>query len=336
MSLRGRSLKGALVWLVGGFVLFASGAALAGDYHLGRTLICNDCHNMHYSQARGWGGGPFVWPPLWPGGPWPWLLRGPTIQTCLACHNEQSYPVDVYGTNLSTVAVRQAGALNGTVDGLAPGTIYDNWKGHTLAATLTAPGGTWQPTNAEGLRCQDCHDQHGNNYYRNLLLRPGTADTDRPVTYATTVNDTTKDVFQLSAVPGQHYDASNIFFNEPNSQESALGNWCKGCHTNFHRGDRGHPTAEENITGPRLTRFASLSNRVKVMSPSGNWGPYGSPWVGAPDGLTPSCQSCHKSHGNKNAFGLVYMSGTGTVNEEGDSGGSDVRALCQQCHFPGD
>jgi hypothetical protein len=44
--------------------------------------------------------------------------------------------------------------------------------------------------------------------------------------------------------------------------------------------------------------------------------------------------SCHKAHGNQNSFGLIYMSGTGTVTEEGDDG-VQAKDLCKQCHVQG-
>jgi len=50
------------------------------------------------------------------------------------------------------------------------------------------------------------------------------------------------------------------------------------------------------------------------------------------------CLSCHKSHGNKNSFGLIYMKGVGDVTEEGAGTGSGAGAyidLCQQCHVQG-
>jgi hypothetical protein len=121
---------------------------------------------------------------------------------------------------------------------------------------------------------------------------------------------------------------------------------CKGCHTNFHGIEGGpevggsatgdwvrHPNADANIGElggghSSLTTFAGRVNRVKVMSNSGVWDPP------AAD-VTPSCMSCHKSHGNQNSFGLIYMSGTGTISEQGDTDGSTAKQLCKQCHRQG-
>jgi hypothetical protein len=93
-----------------------------------------------------------------------------------------------------------------------------------------------------------------------------------------------------------------------------------------------HPTSDVNIGQnasyiSSLTQFNSHTNSVKVMSPSGSW------TLPIAAGATPSCFSCHKSHGNKNGFGLIYMAGSGTVTEEGDGG--VYKDLCRQCHTQG-
>jgi hypothetical protein len=95
-----------------------------------------------------------------------------------------------------------------------------------------------------------------------------------------------------------------------------------------------HPVADVNIGTPgatfisSLARYASLTNKVKVMDSQGLW-----TGTGTDNTLTPSCMSCHKGHGDKNAFGLIFMSGTGTRSEEGDGG--VYKDLCRQCHSQG-
>jgi hypothetical protein len=60
--------------------------------------------------------------------------------------------------------------------------------------------------------------------------------------------------------------------------------------------------------------------------------------------MTPSCFTCHKSHGNKNGFGLIWFVDNTTtgpnppatptdITEEGDGGA--YRDLCRQCHTQG-
>jgi hypothetical protein len=107
-----------------------------------------------------------------------------------------------------------------------------------------------------------------------------------------------------------------------------------------------HPTGDANIgqfaaddRHSSLDVFKSKAHRVKVMSPSGDWGSQGSTWPAAATNLTPTCITCHKAHGNQNPFGLIFLAGTGPITEEGDSNGNSspnpgvrLRALCGQCH----
>ena len=140
-----------------------------------------------------------------------------------------------------------------------------------------------------------------------------------------------------------------------------MANWCSSCHENFH-GDLGgaevggvqnatnltwtefvrHPSAGVNIgavggghsninmykEGNRTATPSGKVNFVKVMSETGVWGNTAT----VADGLTPTCISCHKAHGNQNAFGLIYRKGTGTLTEQGDSNGGLYENLCAQCH----
>ncbi len=327
----------------------------AGEYHHGTTLICSDCHTMHYSLQHSYTGG--APPPLGTGGPFPNLLKYSPNDLCKSCHDAQTFAPDVVGANTGT-DVREAGALT---TGTAP---YDEWKGHALGSTATAPGGTF--SNADGLECVDCHQPHGyaghntkdvagnpvTNAYRNLAAKGGL-----DVSYAKGTNDTTKDVFLRSWTLGDistNYDVSNVDLNEPNLHDSGIGEWCKGCHTNFHgkQGDANmggvgdtewlrHPTADAYIGAvggghSSLAVFTGRNYRVKVMSATGDWGTQGQAWTTATasDDLAPTCTTCHKAHGNQNPFGLVFLSGTGPITEEGDTAGVNLgmKSLCEQCH----
>jgi len=341
---------------VAGVLLFAY-AVHAGDYHTGTTLVCGQCHTMHYSISHDLHGE--IMGPLGPGGPFQYLLKDQVNNLCLTCHDGTTMWPDVLEANTGS-DVRQAGGLN-RASSVSP---YEPWKGHTLEATTPAPGGTWTP-GGEGLKCTDCHTPHGEiaTQYRNLwnTQEPGDKFYEKSVTYAVTTNDLSKDVFERSRATfgtgcmlchdvhgGGYYNVSNIDFNEPDETKSAMGDWCKSCHTNMHGsggapnmggwsgGDNGshpwlrHPTCDVNIgqnsaENSSLVQFQSHTNRVKVMSHSGNWG------SGAD--VSSTCISCHKGHGNQNAFGLIYMSGTGTLTEQGDTGGTQARDLCGQCHI---
>ncbi len=333
--------------------------ASAGDYHVGSTLLCYDCHTMHFSQSHNWNGTTPVPTAAQPDGNWlggtgpnSYLLKLPEGQLCLACHDGQSFAPDVRGDH-SNGYPRQAGTLT---SGTAP---YENWKGHTLNINATAPGGS----STMRLQCLNCHDKHGNSNYRNL---DGTAN---PITYAKGTNDTTKDVFVRkyygdgSSTMADRYSVGNVDFNEPAATPqnlgSAMGKYCRGCHTDFHgrKGDSNmggstgtawlrHPTADANIGAfssdgehSSLDVFKNKPYRVQVMSPSGDWGTQGAAWPAAPTNLTPTCITCHKAHGNQNPFGLIFLAGTGPITEEGDADGNTspnmgVRTgfLCRQCH----
>jgi len=289
------------------------GSAMAGDYHSGATLNCAECHVMHYSQTHGYNAdGTGITVGLGASGPYHFLLRDEVNNLCLGCHDNQTFAPDVLAANGGSVPLngRQAGGLNR--DDGAP---YFNETGHTLGSTDAAPGGTF--ANADGLSCIDCHQQHGyagylaggNDAYRNLLYNTGGV-AKPPVTYAIGTNDLTKDVFERSAgYGGDHYSPSNVDFNEPASDASAYGAYCQGCHTDFH--------------GSSVATFNGHANNVQVMDPTGLWD-------GTSTEVTPSCMTCHKAHGNQNAFGLIFASGSVPIDENGD--GANYMALCGQCH----
>lgn len=346
------------------FLLGLFAIAAAGDYHYRTTLICSDCHVMHHSQQHGYnadGGGNFT---AIGTEPQHMLLRDEVNKLCLNCHDGQSWAPDVYASNTQS-NTREGGALNKTTDA---GPYYPT-GGHTLYSKATAPGGTWADT-SEGLKCIDCHSGHGRTgsgfssvgdtllgEYRNLYPWPGTDATRLAnVTYALGTNITTRDVFERSyAGVAAHYDFGTVDFNEPDQTKSGIGFWCQGCHTDFHgkQGDANmggvggeewlrHPTADANIGAlggghSSLTNFKNLLYRVKVMSSADDWGTQGTAWATAPADLTPTCISCHKGHGNKNSFGLIFAKGDAALGEEGDAtgGNAQVRTLCKQCHIQG-
>ena len=344
-----------------------SAAALAGDFHVAQTLTCYDCHTAHYSQTHAYsadvaGSNLILIPPMAAGtGPFNNLLRKEPNELCLTCHNSNNWAPDVFGAGTGS-AVRQAGGLNALAGHLANDAGYDEDDGHTLWSTATAPGGTFAGAAPEGLMCVSCHAQHGSStQYRNLLNRG--IFTGKNLTYNRNADNTvvvpidfTKDVYQRAPL---NYAHSSVDFLEVSQTASPYGAWCQSCHTNFHGAGGSanmggvsqgwsnpdpaarvpwlrHPTADVNIGSAggtfisSLAQFNTHTNRVKVLDQTGTWNATSTT-------VTPSCMSCHKGHGNKNSFGLIWMGGVGNVTEEGDDAatladGAKYIALCRQCH----
>ena len=336
----------ALVW--------ASGA-LAGDYHSGLSLKCQDCHVMHFSQTHGYnpdGTGNTTGLGAAPHG---YLLRNEINDLCLSCHDGVGWAPDVFEAH-GNGYVRQAGALN-EVGGNG---LYPPPTGHTLGSTDAPPGYVGDPW-AETLNCVNCHAAHGGglggNSYRNLGGFGTVPGSFAAISYSRgdveMANDLTKWVYEDASggVTNAHYGAGSITFNEPDPAGSAYADLCQACHTDFHGAVGGsevggsglppehfirHPNQEVEIGAiggghSRIDIFGNRVNQVHVMSPAGlragNYTP-------SDLDLTPSCMSCHKGHGNQNAFGLIQMAGTGAITEEGDDG-VELRALCKQCHTQG-
>lgn len=247
-------------------VLAAAASGSAGEYHTGGTLLCYDCHTMHFSMQHGFDGGT-VSTTVAPGGNWlsgtgpnEFLLKAPANQLCLACHDGQTFAPDVLmaNANASPSQGREAGALND--GGAAP---YQSYKGHTLGAVDNPPGfdptkigasATWYDP-AGGLECVSCHAQHGPaGAYRNLgpYALGGAAGNARPSYAISATNDTTKDVWinlaSYTAGSGSagtfnpYYDRANINFNRNDATvgttktSNKLDTFCAACHGNFHGG----------------------------------------------------------------------------------------------------
>lgn len=340
-----------------GMVALLTVSAIAGDYHSGASLNCQECHVMHASQQHGYaadGTGDFIAP----NGTHHFLLRDEINTLCLTCHDGVSTLPDVLATNGGQTPTngRQGGALNR--DNTAP---YFDATGHTLGSTDVAPGGTW--SNVDGLSCVDCHTQHGRtlrlgtpsvtySMYRNANVFINGTPTVPVMTYAVGTNNTAYDIFETSAsFGGDHYSPRNVNFNEPDQTRSGYGQYCQQCHTDFHGSQSSanmrntgadaqqewyrHPTADADLGfvgggHSSLSKFAGKPYRVQVMSSTEAWGDWGTAIATPATDLTPSCMSCHKAHGNQRPFGLIFATGNASFDEDGD--GANYKVLCGQCH----
>jgi hypothetical protein len=239
---------------------FAS-VASAGEYHVGKFLLCYDCHSMHGSQAHGFAGGAVGtgaansqlfgdWQAA-QGTVYEFLLKGAHSDSCIACHDGRSFAPDVVGVNANSYA-RSGG---GIADGVASG--YETFKGHTIGATGPIPGGT----GSMQLECMGCHIQHGSaNSFRNLGNRSNTA-TQPSYAVGATLN-TTVDVTinvaagaivagkympQVDGVFGSYYNMDAVSYAARDvvdgtttyTSSNRLNNLCAMCHGVFH----GNPTA---------------------------------------------------------------------------------------------
>lgn len=246
-----------------GIGLLAAASALAGEYHIDDSLICAQCHTMHYSQQHDYSGAvgtgsPLSTPPqatMGGGGPYTNLLRHKANDLCLSCHNGQTIAPDVFGTNHNDDYVRQAGGL--TQEGSSAGPGYDETDGHTLGKYFDhdIPGldpetlcnnchvfgnGVDPPRFPDRrLACVSCHEPHGVASHRNLAFPGNTPDNARVITYAKGTNVTGEDVFLRGWTEGNiggttsNYRIENVDFNEPGGSRG-MGRFCAKCHGLFH------------------------------------------------------------------------------------------------------
>lgn len=308
-----------ILLLAVGLVLLSTAFAQAGDYHVGSSLVCSDCHVMHFSQGHTYSGvsGQQEFPNLTTG-PNRYLLRRPqdSSQICLACHDGRTDAPDVLGDNSTGVFLRAAGQLNSTVD-----SADIQGTGHTIGSMSAAPGaGTqWNGNATTGLLCSHCHATHGNAYYRNLVTNPGNA-TGVTITYMTgpaNTYDGSSVVQQIVKSPlASQFNVQNILYRQATTT-NGLSVWCRGCHdytTSFV-----HPFDTQIPSDSAWS--ASHSSRIPVVSAS--------QVIPGPDNLV-FCLSCHKAHGSTHTKGELWDDMTTTALEDG----ALIDDTCMQCHNP--
>lgn len=294
-----------VVCLAGGatlaIVLLLASSGTTGMYHSGSSLICFDCHTMHYSQAHDYvSANPPAGGAVLSGGPNAYLLRQANI--CLACHDGQASAPDVYGANFnaSPTGGRSAGAIS---TGTTP---FEAWKGHYMpnpgtnttappgydaAGTLTGAAANWYTGTTNGLQCGSCHDVHGNAAYRNLgpPALGANAANFQPSYVISTTNTTTSDVWininpatytagsGSAATFNPYYDTNNIFYNRNDAAmaggtdktSNKVASLCAACHAQFHGGP-----GNTNIGGQtwQMTGFLRHPTAQITLGASGGQG----------------------------------------------------------------
>jgi hypothetical protein len=334
-----------------------AGAASAGDYHIGRTLRCSQCHTMHASRAHGFNQLALETGHLsvTTGAPNPNLLiQAGTNATCLACHNDASKAPDVLaldpvGFVPAEQGKRSAGALNG-FDGVAAADGYQDWMGHTIGSGDLPPGVTsgFTANLDEGFNCAQCHKVHGSDAFRNL----GVQDPAKQLLFpsynaranygggprASVAFNGANDV--TIGVDARTYDTQNVKFGVGTG---GMNKYCAACHGMFHESANTlAPSGTDFIRHPTsgVTRIGSgelaTNAQLEVVRPA--W----AATVGSGN-FEAACLSCHKGHGNMRGYGLIYPDpAVGTIDYENGSSTVPVgdnqyplRNLCSTCHVEG-
>jgi predicted CXXCH cytochrome family protein len=315
-------------------------------YHNGATLVCSDCHTMHFSQSHKFVGAAEVSATPAPGGDWlpgtgpnKSLLKAPSAtDLCLACHDGRTFAPDVVDIDQNGLTERAAGHFAAQNN--------PNFRGHNLSNSLVSDPNTLcdrchfvGSMATASVTCTDCHAKHGNGSYRNLqwaswpggeptivaLIRPGAAGMGR-------------------------YEKANVAYAAPQAYSGwrEATNICTDCHHAFMSDSSGRYTGSSSP----YKRHPGTNTEWGYNQPINKSGAHTDPayWVaGAGDGFrTPRlpflvagatdfasatvvaanneafCLSCHKAHGTANAFGLRWAYG-GPQNGHNTDG-------CIQCH----
>lgn len=309
-------------------ILYSS-MLLAGEWHVGESLKCGECHVEH-----GIGGGVPI-----PGGPYSTLLvKGSINELCLSCHDGSDpsspdvlSPVIMYN---QTPAAQSAGGY------LQPVGVL-NTSGHSLGLTSSLP--LSNHAGSISLSCASCHDYHGNSNYRNLLYDPG--ETGDSVSIVASV-----DLFwQTPPADPPNPSATVSAYSQRNiGYKSGWNSWCGSCHSEV----------KANSFAALPSHFNSHPSEVAINMASGTSHVDIPHWVaGTGEGFVGNaivpgegvirlpfaqptavdfqtsqsvqstnmitCISCHQSHGGEFSKGLRWPYVEGGVN---------YLSGCQQCH----
>lgn len=312
----------------------------AGEYHFGNRDECSDCHVMHASKRSE------TWTPT------EVLLKNSAGQValCMSCHDgTDPQAPDIVASGTSSAPSNIVSTAYSSKYGASAGLFQSDYLstsnpfGHNLQpnVSVTAPlSNTY--TKAGGLVCSDCHDIHGGANYRNLLRNPN-PNYVSPIDLL--IGTQIKEIVPVNVTvpnPAIAYDTGNVGFYTQNN----ISAWCTQCHdalsenavgsnpahfkghpSNVEIGGFGAHTDSSNWLSGLLTGLTGFGADVGDSSPGiprVRFGSISASNTIAGNGDTLTCLSCHKAHGSKYKYSLVWP-----YNE----GGSDMLSGCQQCHY---
>ncbi len=305
-------IVGALVLVVSPVLGITTTTSATGGPHEGTfttlTDSCAICHRAHTGEAA------------------KILAATSQYDLCISCHDGTSANTKVTtGVYLGTTNGTQNAGLRGggfvralmntTASGSfnTTGTPTDITSKHTVGASSATAWGSGNSTSGDtvALECGNCHNPHGNSWYR--LLRP------KPTSLAafdnlTSVNITDEGTKTYTIT----YDGSNYrdLSAYSSNTTSKMADWCGQCHTRYIAGNGSGST--DPGSSPFLYRHVT-------------------------DNMSGECLACHVAHGTSasmsgRAAGVPWPAGASPDWQDTDEGNDsrllyiDNRGVCIQCH----
>jgi hypothetical protein len=308
-------------------VLTRAAVSPAGEWHTGSSLVCLECHTVHYSGEK----------ESEPGGPFIYLLSHSTINgLCLSCHDGRNLAApDV----LSSVTMYQPSGDEHSAAGYFSGTETNSDSAHNLGVMDLVPLRS-PPTNM-ALSCASCHEVHGSQNHRNLIPDPDSSGVGISLIPGV-------DVFQgvAPAVPPTPEGSLTAYRQSNVGYRSNLSAWCAECHNLLSTNEpsvspahfRRHPCeVSQNVSGSHTDPyhwvvgegcgFGAVTGdeiegvpRVRFQEPAAV--DYTSAKAVASTNQV-FCASCHLAHGGR------YLSSAVWPYKEAVA---DMYSPCQQCH----
>jgi predicted CXXCH cytochrome family protein len=268
------------------------------------TDACAGCHRAHTASG----------PKL--------LTESTQTDFCNSCH-------DGSGANTDTVNGQYLGSTEGTEDAGLRGGGFTNaimdtdltggpssdsvTSKHTVGVLGTTFGSGDINASADAgenvtLECTNCHNPHGNAYYRNLRPKP-TAITGWDALTAVNVPDETSTNYTISYDDSSYRDLGQY----PTAVLALMSDWCGQCHTRYHAA----AGAGNTDSGDALFAYRHMT-----------------------DSLGGECLKCHVVHGTSATMGsysstVPWPSDGDSIDGEASRSSLlhiDSRGVCIQCH----